>query len=293
MKRKNIFAIISIALCAVFCSVSCSNSNKPVDAAQDVEEANGVVTIDDLLSLMANDLSGEKSLDGLAKDFEAQSAAIKSYWQQNHQNEDETNMVQTVLGELKSLADSLSGGSTADMVQSGDITCAMYRYETAKEYCSKYSDNALYQEEMRDWLQLEKGLNDFYSNLAQVAYWQGSIVNVIISNTRGNVANLRQQDYSQLFKGGKVAECPMPIAEARTNLIQEINDARNVENPDAGEEFEKTLNALNESGDQVVALLDKWLASRNKLCESLGISESHTAALIDSFSRKIMEIIEN
>ena len=48
MKRKNIFAIISIALCAVFCSVSCSNSNKPVDAAQDVEEANGVVTIDDL-----------------------------------------------------------------------------------------------------------------------------------------------------------------------------------------------------------------------------------------------------
>ena len=293
MKRKSIFAFICLMMCVAFCSASCANSGKPAEAAQAGEEIANVTSLDDLLSLMTDDLSGEKSLDDLVKGFEAQSAAIKSYWQQNHQNEDETNMVNTVFGELKALADSLAGGSTADMVMSGEISCAMNRYQTASEYCEKYSDNPLYQEEMRDWLQLENGLNDFYSNLAQAAYWQGSIVNVIISGAMNNIADLRQQDYSQLFKGGKAAECPMPIAEARTNLIQEINDARSVENDEGDADFDKVLKALNESGDKVVELLDKWLVSRNKLCESLGIAESHTAALIDSFSRRIQEIIEN
>lgn len=293
MKRKSIFAFICLMMCVAFCSASCANSGKPAETAQTGEEIGNVTSLDDLLSLMVNDLNEEKDLDGYVNAYERLTAAIKSYWQLNHQNEDEANMVNTVFGELKALADSLGGGSTVDMVQSGEISCAMHRYETASEYCGKYRDNPLYQEEMRDWMQLEKGLNDFYSNLAQVAYWQGSIVNVIISGSMSNIADLRQQDYSQLFKGGKAAECPMPIAEARTNLIQEINDARSVENPDGSEEFEKTLKALNESGDKVVELLDKWLASRNKLCESLGIPESHTAAMIDSFSRRIMEIIEN
>ena len=141
---------------------------------------------------------------------------------------------------------------------------------------------------------LENGLNEFYSNLAQVAYWRGSIVNVIISGTMGTLADARHADYLQLYKGGKFAESSMPITEARNNLIQEITDARSVETEnDADEDFKQVLNALNKSGDRVVELLDKWLVSRNKLCESLGVPESHTASLIDLFSRRIQEIIEN
>ncbi len=243
---------------------------------------------------MLNDLQGIDNLEKYTEMYERQSAAVKSYWNASHQGEDQARMIETVFNEFNSLSDSLGGGSTVDMMQSGEIMCAMYRYMTANEYCGKYRDNQLYQEEMRDWLQLENGLNEFYSNLAQVAYWRGSIVNVIISGTMYHLAEVRHTDYLQLFKGGKFAESSMPITEARTNLIQEINDARSVEvEDDADEDFKQVLTALNKSGDRVVELLDKWLVSRNKLCESLGIPESHTASLIDLFSRKIQEIIEN
>lgn len=287
--------ILLVALCGIISLQSCANSSKQ-ESTDSVEQqdAGTVISRDSLVTLMLDDLSGIDDLVKYTEMYERQSAAIKSYWIGSHQGEDQTRMAETVFNEFKSLADSLGGGSTVDMMQSGEIMCAMYRYMAASEYCEKYHSNPLYQEEMRDWLQLENGLNEFYSNLAQVAYWRGSIVNVIISGTMCSLADARHTDYLQLNKEGKFAESSMPISEARTNLIQEITDARSLEFEDDGDEdFKNVLKALNESGDHVVELLDKWLASRNKLCESLGVPESHTASLIDLFSRKIQEIIEN
>lgn len=284
-----------IALCCTISSTSCANPSKQ-ESTDPVEQqdAGTAITRDSLVTLMLNDLNGIDDLGKYTEMYERQSEAIKSYWNGSHQGEDQSRMAEIVFGEFKSLSDSLDGGSTVDMMQSGEIMCAMYRYLTASEYCRKYRDNQLYQEEMRDWLQLENGLNEFYSNLAQVTFWRGSIVNVIISGTMCHLGEVRHADYLQLFKDGKFAESSMPITEARTNLIQEINDARSVElDDDADEDFKKILMDLNKSGDRVVELLDKWLVSRNKLCESLGVPESHTASLIDMFSRRIQEIIED
>lgn len=290
MKSKTIF--ISTFVLAALC-LSCSQSTSE-NNGQAEQDAGMVVSMDSLKSLMLNDLNGIDDLEKYAGMYERQTTAMTSYWNQIHKDMDPSQMVNTVFGELQARADSLSGGSTMDMVESGELRCAMSRYQSANEYFGKYSDNPLYQEEMRDWLQLEKGLNDFYSNLAQVAYWRGSIVNVIISGAMADVATSRMDDYSQLFKDGKFAECPMSVSEARTNLIEEINGARSVESENEGdEEFAKTVKALNESGDKVVVLLDKWLASRNKLCESLGIPESQTSALIEHFTSQIQRIIEN
>ena len=294
--RMIIFStILLVALCCTISLPSCANSSKQ-ESSDSVEQqdAGTAISRDSLVTLMLNDLRGIDDLGKYTEMYERQSAAIMSYWMGSHQGEDQGQIAETVFNEFKSLADSLGGGSTVDMMQSGEIMCAMYRYLTASEYCGKYQDNPLYQEEMRDWLLLENGLNEFYSNLAQVAYWRGSIVNVIISGTMGTLADARHADYLQLYKGGKFAESSMPITEARTNLVQEIADARSVEvETDADEDFKHVVTALNESGDRVVELLDKWLVSRNKLCESLGVPESHTASLIDLFSRRIQEIIEN
>lgn len=295
MKIRIIFisTCILTALCLVTGLTSCSNTGSQ-SVSESIGQEGPVISMDSLESLMLNDLNGIDGLDKYAGMYERQTAAMMSYWSQIHKDVDPSQMVNTVFGELQARADSLSGGSTMDMVESGELRCAMSRYQSANEYFGKYSDNPLYQEEMRDWLQLEKGLNDFYSNLAQVAYWRGSIVNVIISGAMADVATSRMDDYSQLFKDGKFAECPMSVSEARTNLIEEINGARSVESENEGdEEFAKAVKALNESGDKVVVLLDKWLASRNKLCESLGIPESHTSALIEHFTSQIQRIIEN
>lgn len=298
MNNSRIIIVSTILLVALCCTISlqsCANSSKQ-ESSDPVEkqDAGTVISRDSLVTLMLDDLRGIDDLVKYTEMYERQSAAIKSYWIGSHQGEDQTRMAETVFNEFKSLADSLGGGSTVDMMQSGEIMCAMYRYMAASEYCEKNHDNPLYQEEMRDWLQLENGLNEFYSNLTQVAYWRGSIVNVIISGTMCSLADARHTDYLQLNKEGKFAESSMLISEARTNLIQEITDARSVEvEDDADEDFKQVLSALNESGDRVVELLDKWLVSRNKLCESLGVPESHTASLIDLFSRRIQEIIEN
>lgn len=299
MKKNRLFFVLTLLLpvmCYAVSLTSCAGSGKQEvsnNTEQALQDAGSVISRDSLVTLMLSDLNGIDGLEKYTGMFERLTGAIKSYWNGHDQNEVQSKMTETVFGELKSLTDSLGGGSTMDMVQSGELTCAMHRYQTASEYCGKYSDNPLYQEEMRDWLQLENGLNDFYSNLAQVAYWRGSIVNVIISGTMSSIANARLADYLQLFKEGKFAESST-INEARANLIQEINDARSLEIEDGtDEELKNTVKALNESGDRVVELLDKWLVSRNKLCESLGVPESHTASLINTFSTRIQEIIEN
>ena len=300
MKRNRtilVSTILMVVMCLAISTTSCGTSGKQEKSVTDVpavQDAGSVISSDSLVTLMLNDLSGIDDLEKYMGMYDRQTAAITSYWNQSHKGEDPSQMVKTVFGEFQLLADSLAGSSTMDMVESGELECAMSRYQTASEYCGKYRDNPLYRDEMCDWIQLENELNTFYCNLAQVAYWRGSIVNVIISGAMRNLAKKRLADYLQLFKGGKFAEFPMPIAEARANLIQEINDARSLEVEDGSDEdLNNTFKALNESGDRVVELLDKWLVSRNKLCESLGVPESHTAWLIDQFSSRIQEIIEN
>jgi hypothetical protein len=194
---------------------------------------------------------------------------------------------------LKALADSLSGGSTFDMMQSCQIACAVARYLTAKDYCCNFSKNPLYQAEMSDWLVLEEELQEFYCTLASLANWGGSIVTITTSSAMAELAEARQADYAQLTKDGHHAgDEGMTTSEARANLIQEMEDAKSLEDDQTDKEYTEAVMKLCKSCDKVTMLLDKWLKSRNKLCEAEGIPESHTAQFIAQLSQLIMEYIE-
>ena len=290
---------------ALFCVLSvfpsCGNKEKAVndtpalETAQQFEPDGRFASIDSLVAFLTEN-SSDENLDELVKRFENQAAAFKSYWCLNHKGEDESRLDETVCGDLKTLTDSLSEGSTFDMMQSNLISCAVSRYLTAKDYCGQYSENPLYQNEMRDWLMLEKELSDFYTNLASLANWQGSIVNITSSGAVAYVAKTRQEDYSQLKKGGNYAKSELlTIAEARADFIQELADAKSLEGysdiPDL-DDFNKVLNDMQQHADKVVVLLDKWLESRAKLCEAEGVPESHTAHFISKLGARIMELIE-
>ena len=109
-----------------------------------------------------------------------------------------------------------------------------------------------------------------------------------------SLAEARQEDYSQLKKGGNFAGSEeMTISEARTNMIQELEDAKSLEDDLVDDEdFRETLKNMRDHADKVVELLDKWLESRSKLCEAEGIPESHTAHLVAQLGQRIMEMIE-
>ena len=291
----------SALLCVLSVFPSCGNKDKAVndtpalETAEQFEPDGRFATIDSLVAFLTENPTDE-TLDGFVKSFENQAAAIKSYWYLNHKGEDESRLDETVCGDLKTLTDSLSGGSTFDMMQSNLIDGAVSHYLTAKDYCGQYSENPLYQDEMRDWLNLEKELSGFYINLASLANWGGSIVNITSSGALAYLAQNRQEDYCQLKKGGKFADSEsMTISEARADFIQELDDAKSLEVIDDipnVDEFKNTLNDMKQHADKVVVLLDKWLESRAKLCEAEGIPESHTAHFIAKLGRRIMELIE-
>ena len=218
---------------------------------------------------------------------------MTSYWYINHKDDGKDNVTETVCHDLTVLADSLSGGSTWDMTQSGEIRGVISRYLTAQNYFDNHQQNPLYQKEMNAWLELENKLLDFYGNLTQVANWGGSIVNVIHGGNISAVADARWQDYSQLVQGGKFASCEMSINDARTELIQEINDAKSLEDDLVDEEdYRNTLNDMRKSGDELIPLLDKWLELRAKLSESEGIPEAHTAHVIEFLAQRIQVLVE-
>ena len=254
-------------------------------------------SIDSLVDYMMEEFSS-KTVDEFVNRYKQQAVAVKSYGLLNHKGEDADHWDEVVFRDLQALADSLSGGSTFDMVMSSRIERGMSHYLSAKDYCEKYSENPLYQAEMRDWLALEDELGSFYVNLAYLANWGGTIAHVTSSGSLAYMAEERQKDYCQLKKDGHFANSEsLTIAEARADFIQELADAKSLdsamdEEMYDGEGYRETLKEMCEHADRVTVLLDKWLASRAQLCKAEGVPDNHTAHLIAVLGTRIMELIE-
>ena len=299
MKKSFIRTVVlAVMLCALTVFTSCGNKSTEnaetaAPTSEQFEPDARFASIDTLVDVMTKSMSVH-STEELVAHFDTQAAAMKSYWYLNHKGGDESRIDEDVCNDLKVLADSLSGGSTVDMEQSNEITCAIARYLTAKEYCNNHIENSLYQAEMQDWLLLEDELQAFYTDLAQLANWGGTISRVTGSGALSFLAQVRQEDYSKLKKGSSFAdEQDMTIEEARTNLIQELEDAKSLEDDmGAGDDFNKTLESMRLHADKVVESLDKWLASRVQLCEAEGIPTKHNAHLVAKLGQRIMELIE-
>ena len=296
MRTNVLGTIVLLCMLAVFTSCgskTTGNTNVKESTVEQFEPDTRFATIDTLADFMTQNLF-DHTTDELVAHVDTQAAAMKSYWYLNHKGGDESRIDEDVCNDLKVLADSLSGGSTVDMEQSNEITCAIARYLTAKEYCNNHIKNSLYQAEMHDWLLLEDELQAFYTDLAQLANWGGSISRVTGSGALSFLAKVRQEDYSKLKKGSSFAdEEEMTVEEARTNLIQELEDAKSLEDDmGAGDDFNKTLESMRLHADKVVGLLDKWLASRVQLCEAEGIPTKHNAHLVAKLGQRIMELIE-
>lgn len=290
-------------LCLLGTFLSCSGKNKVAASAQEPTSADAFepdmrfASIDSLADFMMEEFSA-KTVDEFVDRYEQQAAAIKSYGLLNHKGEDTNRLDEAVCSDLQALADSLSGGSTFDMVMCSRIERAVFHYLTAKDYCEKYSGNPLYQAEMRDWLALEDELGNFYVNLAYLANWGGSIAHVTSSGSLAYMAEMRQKDFCQFKKGGQFANSELlTIAEARADFIQELADAKSLDDAMAdelydGEGYRETLKEMCEHADRVATLLDKWLDSRAKLCAAEGIPDDHTAHFIAVLGIRIMELIE-
>ena len=254
-------------------------------------------SLDSLVDYMMEEFSA-KTVDEFVNRYKQKAVAVKSYGLLNYKGEDTDHWDEVVFRDLQALADSLSGGSTFDMVMSGRIERGMSHYLIAKDYCEQYSENPLYQAEMRDWLALEDELGSFYVNLAYLANWGGTIAHVTSSGSLAYMAEERQKDYCQLKKDGHFANSEsLTIAEARADFIQELADAKSLdsamdEEMYDGEGYRETLKEMCEHADRVTVLLDKWLASRAQLCKAEGVPDNHTAHLIAVLGTRIMELIE-
>ena len=292
-----------LCLLGTFLSCRGEKENKVAANAQEATTADAFepdmrfASIDSLVDYMMEEFSS-KTVDEFVNRYEQQAVAVKSYVLLNHKGEDTDHWDEVVFRDLQALADSLSGGSTFDMVMSGRIERGMSHYLIAKDYCEQYSENPLYQAEMRDWLALEDELGSFYVNLAYLANWGGTIAHVTSSGSLAYMAEERQKDYCQLKKDGHFANSEsLTIAEARADFIQELADAKSLdsamdEEMYDGEGYRETLKEMCEHADRVTILLDKWLTSRAQLCKAEGVPDNHTAHLIAVLGTRIMELIE-
>ena len=303
MINKLYWSALLLCLLGTFLSCRGEKENKVAANAQEATTADAFepdmrfASIDSLVDYMMEEFSA-KTVDEFVNRYKQKAVAVKSYGLLNYKGEDTNHWDEVVFRDLQALADSLSGGSTFDMVMSGRIERGMSHYLIAKDYCEQYSENPLYQAEMRDWLALEDELGSFYVNLAYLANWGGTIAHVTSSGSLAYMAEERQKDYCQLKKDGHFANSEsLTIAEARADFIQELADAKSLdsamdEEMYDGEGYRETLKEMCEHADRVTVLLDKWLASRAQLCKAEGVPDNHTAHLIAALGTRIMELIE-
>lgn len=287
-------------MCLLVAYVSCGSKNVVVNDTPAPAPFEGDVryaSLDALADFVMDEFT-PKTVDEFVDRYEQQAAAIQSYGVLNQRKEAQYPLDETVCSDLRMLADSLSGGSTMDMVMCGRIWRGICHYLTARDYCGGYSKKPLYQAEMSDWLALEDELGNLYCDLSYLTFWGGTIAHVVASGSYWTLAEARQNDYSRLcakgpFDTGEV----WTIASARENFLQELADAKGLDvyDPDMydREGFIAMRDQMRERADRVVVLLDKWLASRGELCKAEGIPDSHTASLVAQLGTRIMEIIED
>lgn len=290
----------ALLLCLLTTFMSCGSQKQevretPAPAPFDADVR--FASLDSLADLMMEEFSA-RSVDEFVSRYNQQAAAIQSYGILNHRKEAQYPLDETVCSDLRVLADSLSEGSTMDMVMCGRIWRGVCHYLTARDYCSGYSKNPLYQAEMRDWLALEDELGNLYCDLSYLTFWGGTIAHVVASGSYWTLAEIRQNDYSKLCNKDPFDTDQMwTIASARENFLQELADAKSLDVYDSEmydrEGFIALRNQMRERADRVVVLLDQWLASRGELCKAEGIADSHTAKLVAQLGNRIMEIIED
>lgn len=290
-----------MCLLGTFTFLSCSGKDKVVTNAQEAATADAFepdmrfASIDSLADFIMEEFSA-KTVDEFVNRYKQQAVAIKSYGLLNHRKEGKYPLDETVCSDLRELADSLSAGSTMDMVMCGRIWRGVCHYLTAKDYLGK-SKKLLYQAEMRDWLALEEELGNLYCDLSYLTYWGGSIAHVIASGSYWTLAETRENDYRKLCNNGPFdTDETWTIASAQENFLQELADAKSHDMYEDdmydGEGYRALRQQLHERADRVVVLLDKWLASRAELCKAEGIPDTHTARLVAQLGTRIMEIIE-
>ena len=251
--------LVCLLLAALIGVTSCVNSEKKAETGSEVAVADSQFSsVDALADNLIEGLWEVKTPEAMEEYYKKHASAVSSYWSINHKGEDESKMNDTVCKDLEALADSLSEGSTADMMRSGEIMCAVARYTTAHEYCTQCADNPLYQAEMRDWLVLEDELVNFYRDLAELANWGGTISRSVAAKTLGDLMQYRSDDFWQMVNGQFDGSASSGIEEARTNFIQELEDAKALPDDTAdGDDFRDKLKGMRERADKIVVLLDK------------------------------------
>ena len=285
---------LALAICIIPISACGSKTQQPANTEAAMATATAAApaskfvpdkrfaNIDTLADFMMTGLWETTTPEELLKRFKEQSLAIKSYWSLSRKRTNKEDMTNTVISDLGKLAESLSDGSTFDMVQSGEIEAAISRYLMAKDYNERYQDNSLYIEEMRNWLALEKELNDYGASWAYVQNWGGSLAHLIASGFTSTTATCRQKSYSQLRRGGQVTKCKTSLNEACANF-REATSLVPTQDEDLMREpeYKQMVSNTLQSGKKVLSLFNKWLESNRKLCKSEGIPESHTAELVE------------
>ena len=281
-------------LCLVLCNIpitACGNISqqtvKPATSKQFVPDQR-FASIDTLAEFMIEGLWESTTPEKLLARFKEESLAIKSYWLLNHKGSHADNMTDVVISDLGKLAESLSEGSTFDMVESGEIEAVVSRYLMAKDYSERYQDNPLYIDEMRDWLALESELNDYGASWAYLQNWGGSLSRLIASGFTSMNAACRQKSYCQLHRGGQFTKCQTSLNEVCAKFRQSASLIPSQDEYLMEEQgYEQMISQTIQSGEKVLSLFNKWLASNQKLCKSEGIPESHTAAFVEDLVNNI------
>ena len=120
MKNRvfNTTALIVAMLCVAMSFSACGSKNHPTTDEQVAPDAQ-FANIEALAEFMTQDLRDNDTPQELQSLYEAQSAAITSYWTLNHKGEDQNQMTEVVFKDLKALAEKLGAGSTVDTTYRG------------------------------------------------------------------------------------------------------------------------------------------------------------------------------
>lgn len=304
MKFFKGLALAVAAFSFVMAGASCNkktageSTTTPAESGMPVEK---IASIDSLAMFVIEQMWVDNTVEEWVKAYENMEQGMLAHWDANHDQKASQLVRDTVLNrvadELNEYADELSGGATWDMVISCDVNRSVADFFTTKLYCEKNKDDALYQNEMKDWLALDDVMSEFLGKLCYLDSWGGSIARINAASAYLTIVMGREKDYEQLHKGGEFFPSETSISEARSQLINAMPglkrfDAENDDMLSEDEHYKEMLERVYELKDLIVLRLDAWLDSRAKLSKAQGIPESHTANMVQAFNIMVRVILD-
>ncbi|MBP5687929.1 MAG: hypothetical protein J6X22_04720 [Muribaculaceae bacterium] len=253
-----------------------------------------------------------QNIDFLLKEVERINPKLVAYYDKHHKARglNEEQKIDSVLNEIENVYEPMTSGSTWSIIGGQSVYLALDSYREALLFSRMLQKaqneklRAALREEMLKWRAFEHNLSLYFSGVARLYYWGGSISTPASLMAHQGVISSRIEDQKNLWAilfDKKVLKSGVNLSQTESNFMQSLKQPLDrVYSDDLSKDFEdyvEEYKGTQKLQSDIKNTLNQWLKARESLGLAANLQKNEfqwaTEALLTKYSKDVITIATN